>query len=600
MSIVALKKITLMAMLKDKSEILSTLQSMGCLHLLPLKPGQSGKIKVDSVKDRADEAHSALRFLSESKIIRKQITRKEKFNVNQFVSEVSEVKSTLRLANDKRDFLINRIRLFEPWGDIYFPPHKDLNGYRFWFYVLPHNKTDALNEVELPWQIVSKSNRFSYVVVISKDEPDSGILPVPRSHLGSDPLSELRLQLEDIEVEIENLLIRREQLTRYLFLFRLHLNDVNNEAVLKHAHDLTLDDNGLVVIQGWLPADNLAELEGVSEQYDCAYVAESVNENDRPPTLLDQPEALSASKDLSVFYQVPDYHAWDPSRFLFFSFSVFFAMILADAGYALVLGLVLWMLKGKINAISGGNGYLNLGVSLCGFTLVYGALVGSYFGYAPSEGSLLAVVHILDLTDFDTMMKLSIVIGVVHICMANLMLALSSNSLNYILSRFGWITLIGAALFYWMYQDEAGISVIFRTLMVTGALMILIFSCQPKEHTFKSWLFSLKDGVLSLANIMTAFGDVLSYMRLFALGLASASLAQTFNQLAENTYQSSPGIGLLAAILILVVGHFLNLMLSLISGLVHGLRLNYIEFYKWGLPKEGVAFQRFAKKEMKP
>ena len=88
-------------------------------------------------------------------------------------------------------------------------------------------------------------------------------------------------------------------------------------------------------------------------------------------------------------------------------------------------------------------------------------------------------------------------------------------------------------------------------------------------------------------------------MRLFALGLASASLAITFNGLASDAYYAISGGGLLIAILILLVGHALNLVLSLMSGVVHGLRLNYIEFYNWGQAEEGTAFQTFAETEVK-
>jgi V/A-type H+-transporting ATPase subunit I len=112
----------------------------------------------------------------------------------------------------------------------------------------------------------------------------------------------------------------------------------------------------------------------------------------------------------------------------------------------------------------------------------------------------------------------------------------------------------------------------------------------------RSALLRLLDGVRALTGVTRVFGDVLSYLRLFALGLASASLALTFNDLARQAGQVQ-GMGLLFAILILLVGHLLNLLLALMSGVVHGLRLNYIEFYNWALSGEGYAFQPFKKKE---
>jgi V/A-type H+-transporting ATPase subunit I len=111
-------------------------------------------------------------------------------------------------------------------------------------------------------------------------------------------------------------------------------------------------------------------------------------------------------------------------------------------------------------------------------------------------------------------------------------------------------------------------------------------------------LLRLLDGLAALTNITKIFGDVLSYLRLFALGLASASLAITFNQLAVQVQGAFPGLGLLLGILILILGHSINLGLAIISGFVHGLRLNFIEFFNWGLSEEGYPFRAFAKKEM--
>ncbi len=100
---------------------------------------------------------------------------------------------------------------------------------------------------------------------------------------------------------------------------------------------------------------------------------------------------------------------------------------------------------------------------------------------------------------------------------------------------------------------------------------------------------------MQFANVSKAFGDVLSYLRLFALGLASAQLAITFNGLAADASQRG-GIGLLVAMLILIVGHTINFLLGILGGVVHGLRLNCIEFFNWRLTEEGYAFQPFRRK----
>lgn len=128
-------------------------------------------------------------------------------------------------------------------------------------------------------------------------------------------------------------------------------------------------------------------------------------------------------------------------------------------------------------------------------------------------------------------------------------------------------------------------------------LGVLLFS---SSRPIVTWSLSehgkrIVDGVLALTGITRAFGDVLSYLRLFALGLASAQLAGTFNEL---TYKANccVGIGSLLAIVAVVFGHGLNFALAIMSGVVHGLRLNCIEFFGWSLPDEGYPFEPFRKR----
>ena len=133
-------------------------------------------------------------------------------------------------------------------------------------------------------------------------------------------------------------------------------------------------------------------------------------------------------------------------------------------------------------------------------------------------------------------------------------------------------------------------------LSVGFACVFLFSSGRPlASKRLGDWVGRIVDGLLGLTNISKAFGDTLSYLRLFALGLASAQLAVTFNDLAAGAYQV-PGLGIVLALLILGVGHGVNLLLGIMSGVVHGLRLNCIEFFNWSLTDEGYPFQPFCKK----
>jgi V/A-type H+-transporting ATPase subunit I len=129
-------------------------------------------------------------------------------------------------------------------------------------------------------------------------------------------------------------------------------------------------------------------------------------------------------------------------------------------------------------------------------------------------------------------------------------------------------------------------------MMTLGLLLVVGFSGYGEKP-----LRRLLKGVTALAGVSGAFGDVLSYLRLFALGLASASLAMAFNDMAADVRQAVPGIGFFFGLLILLLGHSLNFLLSVSSGFIHGLRLNVIEFFKWGVKDEGHPYRPFARKE---
>lgn len=597
MSIARLKKVTLCGLVKEKRKFLQGLQDLGCMHLIPLRPPPAEAEK--AVSPKADAAYKALRFLTNGPQKRRQVVRDPDFNVDQLVAEALDLKQQLRDTSDRRDFLVDRISTVTPWGDIFFPPREALAGHRLWFYVLPLAKCSALQKLDLPWQIVRKDNRFAYVVLIAQDEPPGDLLPVPRSHLGALPLAELLAQLEDAEVELEDLLGQRHALTRYIYLLSVNLADAENRAALAHAEVQTRDDDAIVVVQGWVPVDAIARVEVHAQDARLACLIEEPGPDDNPPTLLDDAPEMAAGVDLAMFYQVPGYRSWDPSVALFFSLSVFFAMILSDAGYGLVLIGGLLAFWRRLGSSPRGRGYRLLCLSLFSATILYGALVGSYFGVTPSEHSLLGAFHVLDMNNSQTMMKISIVIGVLHLALANGIAAYLSRNRLVALAKLGWIAGMFGALFLGLNEAGSYLHAIGLYLLIGGLATVFLFSSERAlEGRPLNLVWRIMDGMKGLVAVLSMFGDVLSYLRLFALGLASGSLALTFNNLALDVKEAIPGLGLLLAILLLILGHVLNLGLSIMSGVVHGLRLNFIEFYNWGMGEEGEPFSKFARKEV--
>ena len=599
MSIIKLKKITVCGLLKEKDAVLAGLQQLGCMHLESLR---GRPVSTDApVSERAEDVKAALRHLEETPRKRIQVKSQENFDVDAVVRAALANKQAIRDVGDQRDFLRSRIHDLQPWGDFRLPPRPDLDDYLLWFYVVPNKDMAAVRRSGLTWQIVHQNPRVNYLVVIAREEPPADALPVRRTATGAKSLSTLRAELENVEIELERLAAERESLTHWIYLLHHNFNRSEDKARRRHAAQLTLDtEDGLVTVHGWAPALRLDELERFAERQGVAMVAEDPGPYDHPPTLMDNPGPLQGGEALVSFYQTPAYREWDPSQVVLFSFATFFAMILADAGYALVLLGGLLPFWRRLSQPAGRRQLRDMMAILCGASVCYGVLVGSYFGLPPPAGSWLERLQVLDLQDFDTMMTLSIVVGACHVILANAMAARLAATRYRRIHHVAWIAVIVGGLLIWLGggPDAGGaVYALGLTALGAGIVALVCFTSGRRVDSPRTAALRLLDGLKNLSDITQIFGDVLSYMRLFALGLASASMAMTFNQLAVSTREAMPGLGLLFALLILVFGHAINLALCIMGGVVHGLRLNVIEFFKWGLAEEGRPFHAYAKKE---
>jgi V/A-type H+-transporting ATPase subunit I len=597
MSIVRLKRLTVAGLVNEQHGVLAHLQTLGCIHLLPLRPAPATPETAPA--PHAVDALRALRYLGDVPQKRRQVRNDRDFDMQGTVALVLDNQVRLRELSDRRDALQQRHGELAPWGDFSFPSDDALAGQKLWFYVLPLNDKKALDGLDLPWQVAHRDNRHWWVVVVSPDEPPVDLLPVPRTHTGSLSLSEVEARLDSTELALEEVIAERIALTRWIYLIARHLAEAEDQAGLDYAASLTFEDEALFLVHGWIPVDRVADVQAYADAEGIALLVEEPTEQDAPPTLLDNPPALQAGQDLVGFYQVPAYDGWDPSRVLFFSFTVFFAMILSDAGYALLLGALLALGWRRLGGGDVGRRLRVLGAALVGGSVAWGVLVGSYFGFAPAPGSLLDAVAVLDINDFETMMRLSVGLGVLHLVVANLEMALNRPDKPAGRIAIGWIAVLCGGYLAWLAGTETTLGGMGLWVIGGGLLAVFLLGSDRRVTGAKSLLLRVLDGLRALTELTKVFGDALSYLRLFALGLASGSLALTFNGLARQVADEVEGLGLLFAILILLVGHLLNLALGIMSGVVHGLRLNFIEFYNWALAGEGYPFKPFKKTELK-
>ena len=604
MAIVPLDKMTLYGAQKQQAQVLERLQRLGCAHLVNL--GESGVDR--TAVDVSHDARDALKYLRACRDQLRQVRRREPFDCEAIVKDALRIRVEQRTLTDEYDELRKAVKDLQPWGEFELPPEGKIGELRFWFYVVPLRQWRMSAEIEImsPTREVARDHQNAYVVLLSRDEPKNSL--GTRVDLDQRPLSELQARLEFVDQQLEELHYQRVGLTRWCNLLARGLSEAEDAAERDRALTQLFCRGSVFALQGWVPRDSAGRIRQFAAEHQLAVTIAPPTADDAPPTLLHNAEGLSGSEALVTFYKTPQYGSWDPSIVSFVSFAIFFAMIIADAGYGFVFALLTAYLWKKLGATQGGQRGRNMLIAIVACTTLYGVLCGSYFGVSPSATSLLGRLRIIDAQSQSQMMPLTIIIGVIHLSLAHLVSAWLNRGRATALASLGWISvMIGATL--------AGMSVLVdisperaepltqvgNVLLVGGLIAVLLFSSTRPWRTLsiKNYAMRVLDGLQALTNVSNLFGDALSYLRLFALGLASAKLSETFNGLGAAAWDKA-GFGVIVAIAIVILGHTLNLLLSIMSGVVHGLRLNCIEFFKWSLPDEGYSFTPFAKKAKQP
>jgi V/A-type H+/Na+-transporting ATPase subunit I len=601
MSIVALSKVTLYGPAAEKDAVLDALQSLGCVHLSNLRPGAT---EAAAPEPSYPDARQALQYLQDSPVRRRTPRHGEKLDIEALVKEVLDVRDRSRALAEEREQLRKWIADLGPWGNFELPPEWASQGaLRFWFYMVPHHQMRRLDAITLPWRVVARDHRFAYVVVIAADQPAG--MPVPVVPLDLRSLSKVRARLEQVERELEELDYRRIGLTRCRKALRENLDEADDRAARKRAVSQVLERDQVFAVQGWAPSARVSALRQFAAERKLALTIEGPRPQDTPPTLLENPPALRGGEGLVTFYMTPAYRLWDPSKAVFLAFAVFFSMIFSDAGYAALLGVILLALWKRMGRTASGRGLRDVMLALVTFSIGYGILVGTYFGIGPPAGSWLGSLHVLDASNQRLMMWIAIGVGTAHLVYANLVTVWWRRHSPTALSALGWAAVILGGFCVGLGKSYPDIPALTSLPSVglwglaLGGLLVLLFTSERPFSPAPTHVFGrLVDGLKGLTGLSKAFGDVLSYLRLFALGLASIKLAEAFNGLAATSF-ASRGVGVLLGLLVLLVGHGINFAMGIMSGVVHGLRLNLIEFFNWSLPEEGEQFLAFEKKATK-
>ena len=484
-----------------------------------------------------------------------------------------------------------------PWGEFDKARLDQLEtlGYAVRYYIVPAKKFSQQWAELYPLEVISqdKANVW-FVTVCPKSE--EYVFPV-------DAVSAPAGSWKDAQAEVDNLNARIIELKGTLLKYKDMLPDFENiyrkglvdlDMYLAKSATESAAENLLSVLEGFAPVENDALLCRNFDQMGVLYIKEEAREEDNPPIRLKNNRFVKMFESLTGMYGMPDYGEYDPTPVVSIFFLLFFAMCLGDAGYGLVLIFVGLAIKKGWLKISMFDGIGGLIATLGAATAVIGGALGTFFGMSiinlVPEGSAAHGYYEFVGSNIPTpmgelpfQMLLALGIGVFHICLAMIIKAVGYTKrfgFKENIATWGWLILIVGGLIVALLGAGKliGAEAIKWAVIAIGAvsaLAIYIFNTPGRNP-----LINVGAGLWDTYNMATGIlGDVLSYIRLFALGLAGGMLGAAFNDLGVMVLGDG-GINWIFFILILLIGHVLNLLMSCLGAFVHPLRLNFVEYFK--------------------
>ncbi|MBQ7194293.1 MAG: ATPase V [Bacteroidales bacterium] len=452
------------------------------------------------------------------------------------------------------------------------------------FYCLSRKKFDPAWEEQYPLELISEdASRIWFVIVTTDPEAElpSGECEAPQISATQcdERLSSLRGELAargaELMAEKATLPQMRSRYEALLSNLDIYLAGV---AVQKAAEDT------LTVVTGFAPSDQDESLRAEFNAMDLYYVSERAVVEDQPPIKLRNNRFVRMFEVLTDMYGRPAYDGFDPTPFISIFFLLFFAMCMGDAGYGLVL-MVVGLLLRKVKSF---KSLAPLVVTLGAGTVVIGLLFHTFFsidisGWEIIPDALKKIMVPAKVSTYDGTMVLALIVGIVHLCLAMIVktvYATKNKGFLGSLSTWGWTLLIvggvcvGAVSLMGVIDAEATrIAIIVIGLLSALGIFLL-------NNLHRNPLINIGSGLWETYNTATGIlGDVLSYLRLYALGLAGSMLGYAFNNLATMALGDG-GARWIAFILIVLVGHTLNIAMAALGAFVHPLRLNFLEFFK--------------------
>jgi len=583
--IVEMRKVYVASRQAESGRLLETLRELGVMHLAPVDPQRA--VAGETTVTQIDHLQRAIQVLG---AVEPAATPAEA-DAEQAVEEVLRIERESGERRSRLGALYRQLAQLAVWGDVRLEQFDDLRaaGVDVKFYTAP-NKVLGEFAGECVQPVAELSGKRSLVAVAARQGAEVALpeeaeeAPLPQRDRPG-----IRAEAAEIDEALKRDRQRLRELAPLAGEMRRLLVAREREARFMAAQRGGLAAGGLYAVQGWVPAEQAESLAG---ELSAAGITAGVDiyppsEDEQPPTLIRYPRWARPIKGLfDMLGSMPGYREFDVSAPFMVALPIFAAMLIGDGGYGLILFLVPMLFFKKTTAALGRE-FTRLLAVIGAATLLWGLMNASFFGvllYDP-------VIPVnMTSSSRNLIMRISFYMAAVHLSFAQVWRGIGYWPSLKTAGRVGW------ALFIWGMLGVVKMFVLndsitwegpWLYLLIVGATLAILFE-KPSRNPLKMVALGLANFPLSM---LSAFSDVISYVRLMAVGLASGVLAASFNELALST-----GTWVLA-VPVMLFGHGLNLGLALIAIFAHGVRLNMLEFSNnLGMQWLGYAYEPFARK----
>lgn len=597
--IVKMKKVIVFMKTAGKTESLEKIREAGVVHLNPVALPET--VSVDELKQKKDRTMMAVSLLSD--LGKSAGKRETKVDPAEAVAVITEMNSEITRLTEETNRYRAAVSALEPWGD--FEPESlaflKEHGVAIRLFTLTNSRLKALPEA-VSYVVLKKTKKTAAVAVFNlTGEIDGFEMAVPEYSM--------RTYLGKIEENNRLAEAARRKIASYadaVPALRRYAGELDAQIEFETYRCGAGGDRAVSYLTGFVPVDEAETLKSVCRDNAIGLILDDPGEEDPVPTKIKNGKIVSLIQPVFDFLgTVPGYKESDINGFFLFFFSLFFAMIIGDAGYGLIfligsLGAMVMSRKktGKVSPVT----VLFAWLSFC--TMVWGALSGNWFAsqtlaeWGPLKAITVPALDAFGPESSDTVKWLSFFIGTVQISIAHIwsfIRGLRERPRIKALTELGWLFVcLGMFNLILMLILKKPMLTVSYGLIGVGVLFLILFGKQDDEHFLKNVGKGLIGIVSTFLNTVSMFSDIMSYIRLFAVGLASFQIEMAFSSMAGNLSASLGVPGLIFGALILIFGHGLNMMLGVLAILVHAVRLNLLEFAgHLGQQWVGVKYQPF-------